>query len=142
MNEKGVSSTLEYILIFGVFFIILTSSVLVVRQIEDRIISYSSRDKLEIIGEKIATKITEMYVTHLEGSGFFSKELGVPSQVNGDDYKIYLGNDSVILVQNDVSVTKKLFNLNKSIDFRGSGLSSDDLVLFYDGMNMTLKSSG
>ncbi|PTD93645.1 hypothetical protein C9439_06230 [archaeon SCG-AAA382B04] len=141
IDNEGVSSTLEYVIIFGISFIVLTSSILVVSQMENRVIQSSSREKLEAIGNKIASKVTKTYLTHLSGEGYFKKELGVPSKINGENYLVRLDDDSVILEKDDIRVSTKLFNLNKSVNLRGEEISSEELFIIYDGENITLESS-
>lgn len=142
IDKKGVSTTLEYVMIFGISFVILTSSIVVVNQMEDRVIEKSSREKLEVIGNKIASKVVETYITHLMGDGYFTKELNVPSQVNGEDYMVTLEKDSVILETDNIRVSKKLFNLNESVELEGGHRSSEDLFVYYDGKNISLRASG
>lgn len=139
-KDKAVSSTIEYILIFGVSFIILTTSVIVVQQMQERVVTSSNREKLETIGQKIASKVIETYSTHLEGEGYFKKYLNIPSQVNGKSYKVILGDDAVTVKTNDITVSVKLFNLNESVSLNGEESASEELFIYYDGQNISLRS--
>lgn len=137
IGDEGVSSTLAYVIIFGVAFLILTTSIVVVNQMESRVIGSSNEKQLNNIGEVIRREVTETYLTSID-EGSFEKTLDIPEEVNGENYRINFSDDSIRLSLGDTYVKKEFFGLNESLELRGDGWSSSSLVIYFDGEEIVL----
>ncbi|OKY78126.1 MAG: Pilin/Flagellin, PilA family [Candidatus Methanohalarchaeum thermophilum] len=140
MNDKGVATTLDYILIFIISSIILTSSFLVLSTLKSNVKSETKKEVLENTGNKIKDEILEIYLNGYLGEGKVTKELNIPTDASGDIYRVGFDDGKLSLESGEVIVKINLNKIQSSVELDGSFYSSErQKKVFYNGSEIVLR---
>ena len=87
--------TLEFVLIFGFFILIIIGSILIIQKQTAESQKQKTYAQLEEFGNVIRTEIQSAQ----SSQGEYSREFFIPETINGKDYQISLYNNSEIIIK-------------------------------------------
>ncbi|GEM_PF-4508529 len=144
-DKNGVTTTLDYILIFAISVLLLSSSVFVFRMHGDRVMEQNKMTQLELIGEHISTEILDIYLSGFRGGivdaengkGVIVRPIDLPPNAGKEPYSITLSNASVEVKSNDLSTSTNLNGIREDISISGN-INSNEGYIIFDGSSIEI----
>lgn len=132
---KGQNLALESVATFGVTLVMAIGIVQIFGNVNDQVVESTKETQANVITDRLRTTVLQM--SHMKGSERGYRRLDLPDRVGGQDYRLAIEEDKVILFTSNDNYQKKI-NIEGTSDV-GGAVEGGEVRVFKDEQGFALR---
>jgi len=132
---KGQNLALESVVTFGVTLVMAIGIIQIFGNVNDQVVESTQETQANVITDRLRTTILQM--NHMQGSERGYRQLDLPDELGGQDYRLVVEQDKVILLTSGKDYEKKI-NIEGTSDI-GGAVEGGQVRVFKDEQGFALR---